>query len=253
MGKCETWIHWRNKGYSPNAVAAIMGNIQAESAFLPNNVENRCPLSDVDYTARVDDGRLSRDTFIRDAYGYGYYQHTYWSRKAGLYDLCKQRGVSIANENAQHDWAEQELHQAEYQRVYNKLWSNASLEDMTREFMCWFEKPANQSEAAVQYRIGLARAIYNEFAGSDSDKSIPKPTPTPKETYWPPRMIDKNMSGPDVEVLQAILKARGYGINYIGGKFDDLLEQELKKFQQENLLAADGVCGPKTWAIILKT
>lgn len=253
MGKRETWMHWKNKGYSDKAVAAIMGNIEAESAFLSNNVENRCPMSDADYTARVDDGRISRHTFCFDTYGYGYYQDTFWSRKAGLYDLCKQRNVSIANENAQHDWAEQELHQAEYQRVYNKLWSNASLEDMTREFMCWFERPANQSEAAVQYRIGLARAIYNEFAGSDSDKPIPKPTPTPKETYWPPRMIDKNMSGPDVEVLQAILKARGYGINYIGGKFDDLLEQELKKFQQENLLAADGVCGPKTWAIILKT
>lgn len=252
MGKRETWIHWRNKGYSPAAVAAIMGNIQAESAFLSNNVENRCPLSDADYTAKVDDGRLSRDTFIRDAYGYGYYQHTYWSRKAGLYDLCKKRGVSIANENAQHDWAEQELHQAEYQRVYNKLWSNASLEDMTREFMCWFERPANQSEAAVQYRIGLAKAIYNEFADSDSDSPTPEPAPAPKETYWPPRMIDKGMSGADVAVLQAILKARGYAINYISGEFSDLLVFETKHFQSDHGLTADGVCGPRTWAELIK-
>lgn len=241
MGKHESWMHWKNKGYSDNAVAAILGNIQAESAFLSNNVENRCPLSDVDYTARVDDGRISRETFINDAYGYGYYQHTYWSRKAGLYDLCKKRGVSIANESAQHDWAEQELHQGEYANVYRVLWSDTSLEEMTRVFMCQFERPADQSQSAINYRAGLARAIYNEFAGSE-------PTPTPaKEVYWPPRMIDKNMSGPDVGVWQSILKARGYAVNFISEKFDDLLDAETRKFQSDHGLTADGVVGPMTW------
>lgn len=250
MGKRETWMHWKNKGYSDKAVAAIMGNIEAESAFLSNNVENRCPMSDADYTARVDDGRISRQQFCFDAYGYGYYQDTFWSRKAGLYDICKKRGVSIANENAQHDWTEEELHQGEYANVYRVLWSDTSLEEMTRVFMCQFERPADQSQGAINYRVGLALAIYNEFAGSTPEPT-PEPEP-PKETYWPPRMIDKNMSGADVEVLQAVLKARGYAINYIGGKFDDLLTEELKKFQANHGLTADGVCGPLTWATILK-
>jgi hypothetical protein len=250
MGKRESWMHWKNKGYSDKAVAAIMGNIEAESAFLSNNVENRCPMSDADYTARVDDGRIRRQQFLFDSYGYGYYQHTFWSRKAGLYDLCKKRGKSIADENCQHDWAEQELHQGEYASVYRVLWSDTSLEEMTRVFMCQFERPADQSRGAINYRTGLARAIYNEFAGSTPEPT-PEPEP-PKKTYWPPRMIDKNMDGADVEVLQAVLKARGYAINFIGGKFNDLLTEELKKFQADHGLTADGVCGPLTWAVILK-
>lgn len=248
MGKCECWIWWRNRGYSPEATASIMGNIGPESAFIPNNVEDRCPLSDAEYTRRVDNGTIPRDQFCHDSYGYGYYQHTFWSRKAGLYDLCKKRGKSIADENCQHEWAETELHQAEYSRVLNKLKSNASLAEMTKEFMCWFERPADQSQTAISYRVSVAQEIYNEFAGDD-----PKPSPVPpKETYWPPRMVDKNMSGKDVEVLQAILKAHGYGINYISGKFDDLLETEVKKFQRDNNLTQDGVVGPMTWAAILK-
>ena len=74
----------------------------------------------------------------------------------------------------------------------------------------------------------------------------------PHSNFWPPRMIDRNMSGPDVEVLQAILKARGYAINYISGKFDDLLTEKVKQFQSDNHLISDGVCGPKTWAAIVK-
>ena len=246
MGKSEAWIWWRNKGYSPKAVAAILGNIQAESAFISNNVEDRCPLSDNDYTAQVDNGKIPKKQFCMDAYGYGYYQHTYWSRKQGLFELCKKRGKSIADENCQHEWAEQELHQGEFLRVYNKLMSDTSLADMTREFMCFFEKPANQSEAAISYRIGLAQAIYDEFVGNEPAGDKPKP-----EIYWPPRMIDKNMAGPDVFALQGILCARGYFKSAMNGRFDDTLEVAVKAFQRDHGLVVDGVVGPKTWKILL--
>lgn len=242
MSKESCWIWWRNKGYSPKATAAILGNIQPESAFRSNNVQDNCPLSDVDYTAKVDNGTIGREQFSRDEYGYGLYQHTYWSRKQGLFDLCKKKKKSISNENCQHIWAEKELHQAEYSRVYNKLKSDASLAEMTREFMLYFEKPQNQSESAIAYRVRLATAIYNEFAGK---------LPPEKTTYWSPRTIDKNMTGADVEVLQAVLKARGYDINYISGKFDGLLDSQVRRFQSDNGLVVDGIVGNKTWTALL--
>lgn len=251
MGKAEIWIWWRNKGYSPIAVASIMGNIWAESVFKSNNVEDRCPLSDSEYTWRVDTGQYSREWFMYDGpsnaegkhYGYGYYQHTFWSRKAGLWDLCKKRGKSISDESCQHEWAETELHQPEYLRVLNVLKSSASIEEMTKEFMCHFEKPADQSQGAINYRIGLAKQIYEEFAGD------PKPKPV-GESYWPPRMVDKSMSGPDVFALQGILCARGYYKGDMSGRIDDVVEAAIKAFQRDYNLASDGVAGPLTWSVL---
>lgn len=239
------WEYWRGKGYDENAVASIVGNIGPESAFRANNVEDRCPLSDADYTARVDDGRISRDGFIKDRYGYGLYQHTYWSRKAGLYDLAKKRGVSIADPTVQHDWAETELHQPEYWRVLNVLKSDAGIYEKTRAFMLWFERPADQSEAAISYRVSCAMEAYKEFAGTQ--QSIP----AQNMALWPPRVVDKTMSGSDVLVLQSILLARGYDV-VASGTFDDATEQAVQKFQRLNCLDVDGVVGPMTWGTLLE-
>ena len=251
MGRRETWDWWRNHGYNEEATAAIMGNIGPESAFRSNNVEDRCPLSDEEYTRRVDGGMISRHSFCHDSYGYGLYQHTYFSRKAGLYDLCKKRGKSIADEECQHEWAETELHQPEYRRVLNALVSGASIAEMTREFMCGFERPADQSEAAIAFRVRCAQEIYNEFSG------IATPTISPegsrqKSEFWPPRTVDKSMTGPDIFVLQSILCARGYFSGAISGRFDEILDSSVKKFQKDHGLVADGIAGPKTWSVLLK-
>lgn len=248
MGKAEIWAWWRGKSYSKKATAAIMGNIQAESVFLSNNVEDRCPLTDEEYTRRVDNGQISREWFIYDGpnnkdglhYGYGYYQHTFWSRKAGLYDLCKKKDRSISDPECQHEWAETELHQGEYLRVLNKLKSDASLADMTREFMLYFEKPGDQSENAIAYRVRLAQAIYDEFAGEEK----------PNE-YWPPRKLEKGMSGPDVAVMQSVLAARGYDVS-IDGDFGSKTEEAVIAFKTSEGLTKSNVMGNKAWSRLLR-
>ena len=246
MSKREIWNWWRSKGYSKKATAAIMGNIQEESAFISNNVEDRCPMTDAEYTAKVDNGQISKQSFCHDSYGYGYYQHTFWSRKAGLFDLCKKKGKSISDPDCQHEWAETELHQAEYLEVYKVLKSNASLAEMTRTFMLKFEKPAGQTEGYINRRIANAQAIYTEF------KDESKPDTPPAESYWPPRMIDKNMTGPDVFALQGVLCARGYYKGNMTGRFDDILESAVKSFQKDFGLSQDGVAGPLTWKKVLE-
>ena len=65
-------------------------------------------------------------------------------------------------------------------------------------------------------------------------------------------MIDKSMSGTDVAVLQAILTARGYYTGPLDGLFGDALDAAVRKFQLEHDLVVDGVCGPMTWAELLK-
>lgn len=261
MSKASIWARLKAKGFSDYACAAIMGNMKQESAFRSNNVEDRYHAdtgkSDEYYTAAVDNGSYSRNDFMRDggkAYGYGLCQWTFYSRKAGLYDFAKKRGVSIADEQMQIDWMMEEMHQSEYSSVYDVLMSGASLHDMTAKFMKTFENPADQSEGAINYRVKLASAVYEEFAGSVPDPDPePEPQPQPPEPdgattpYWPPRMLCKGMKGADVGALQWILIANGYKIEDEFGVFDTFTNNSLIAYQGEHGLVADGIAGPKTY------
>jgi len=79
-----------------------------------------------------------------------------------------------------------------------------------------------------------------------------RPELIPATEYWPPRTIDKNMTGADVEVLQAVLKARGFLTTNPDGIFGSYLEEVVKQFQTAYKLDVDGVVGPKTWAKLLE-
>lgn len=253
MSKKSIWARLKAKGFSDTACAAIMGNMQHESAFRSNNVEDRSGIPDEQYTAQVDNGSYSRHNFLSDAYGYGLCQWTYYTRKIALYDLAKQRGVSVADEQMQIDLLCQEL-QTDYRSVYNTLMSGASLDDMAKEFMCSFENPANQSREAVKVRVNSAKEIFREFAGTDP--AVPAEEPqkpqeeqkpdTPTTPFWPPRMLCEGMVGADVTVLQAHLLAHGYNTQTTG-IFDNKTKAMVLAFQGENGLATDGVAGPKTF------
>lgn len=232
------------RGYSETATAAIMANMRAESALKSDNVEDRCPMSDEAYTAAVDGGSMSRQSFIFDAYGFGLCQWTYPSRKAELWDLAKEQGVSIADEQMQLDLIGIELHR-DFPDVLACLMGDGSVAEMTACFMRRYENPANQSAAAIHYRVNLAEEIYEEMQGS----ALPTPT---ADRFWPPRMVDKGMSGPDVCVLQALLTARGYYTAGISGAIDEITDAAIRAYQTDAGLAVDGVVGPKTWESILR-
>jgi peptidoglycan hydrolase-like protein with peptidoglycan-binding domain len=60
------------------------------------------------------------------------------------------------------------------------------------------------------------------------------------------------MHGPDIEVLQAVLKARGYISTNPDGIFGSYLENAVKRFQTDSGLQPDGVVGPLTWGKLLE-
>ena len=76
------WDYLYGKIGNAYGVAGLMGNLYAESALRPNNLQNtyekKLGLSDTQYTAKVDDG--SYTNFVKDSAGYGLAQWTYWSR-----------------------------------------------------------------------------------------------------------------------------------------------------------------------------
>ena len=80
------WKYFLNKGFSPQSIAGIMGNIDEESKFKTNNVEDdRIYLTDEQYTQQVDNG--SYKNFINDGIGYGLVQWTYAPFKQDLLNL----------------------------------------------------------------------------------------------------------------------------------------------------------------------
>lgn len=246
MGLQTIYNALRKGGLSRWGALAVMGNLQAESGNESVRLEG-----DYDPSRRVskswaddvDSGRKSRNDVIFMGRGWGLAQWTFWSRLAGLYDLCKSMGKSIGDEATQVQWLLTEMKSYPSLLAYLNSCTEATLYDATRRVCVEFERPAVNN---VDARFNYAKSIAQQVKDGEPDPA-PTPAPTPTEKFWPPRMIDKNMSGRDVEVWQAVLKARGYAINYIDGKFGDLLEQETKKFQSENGLASDGVVGPLTW------
>ena len=96
-------------------------------------------------------------------------QWTYWSRKAGLYDLAKEQGVSVGSEFIQVEWLVRELWQDEFRKVKDTLLSSENIRECSDVLVKQFLRPADQSEAVCAQRAKFARDIYNEFAGQQAE------------------------------------------------------------------------------------
>lgn len=251
MSELTIWQELKSCGLNDYAVAGIMGNIEAESAMRSNNVEDRCPMSDADYTRNVDTGITPLSTFIHDAYGYGLCQWTFYSRKQGLYDMCKRFNVSISDEETQLQFLMKEL-KTQYVSCYNKLLVATSVQAASDAFLLEFENPAN-AQGQRAYRASLGQKWYDKYKGTASNLYRPEtpttpivPTPTIPSvpTVQTPtatqktgqihvvRYGDRTWYG---NAIQSLLKAHGYNIA-VDMDVRDGTMNALKQFaQQRNL------------------
>ena len=249
----------RKGGLSRAGALGMMGNMGWESGFHPNNVENRCPLSDEDYTSNVNAGRIPREEFIRDAYGYGLCQWTYSSRKAGLYDLAKKKGVSIADEATQLEYCLTELKSGEYAALYSFLCETTDMLQATDKICRFYERPA-VNNVGDRYKIACecANKPY------DSDISDPEPAPQPEPAVpdygstdscsLTVRILRKGDRGNDVRNLQLILKDRGYDVGSYGidGVLGTDTEKAINKFRTDSNLDPDGTADEAVWQILFQ-
>jgi peptidoglycan hydrolase-like protein with peptidoglycan-binding domain len=63
-----------------------------------------------------------------------------------------------------------------------------------------------------------------------------------------PPTIQRGASGDPVSLLQRLLTDFGYDPGGIDGEFGANTERAVRQFQDDFLLASDGVVGPETWA-----
>lgn len=129
---------------------------------MQNTGNTKLNMTDEAYTKAVDDGAYTN--FIRDSLGYGFVQWTYWSRKQALYEFAKSMGVSIGDENMQIDFIIKEL-QTGYKDTLSKLKSVGSLKEATKIFMEEYERPADQSETALNKRVAIGEEWYQKIKG----------------------------------------------------------------------------------------
>ena len=63
-------------------------------------------------------------------------------------------------------------------------------------------------------------------------------------------LLERAQTGTTVRQLQEALKGLGYDPGPVDGSFGDKTETAVKKLQQDQGIAADGIVGPETWAKI---
>ena len=179
-------------------VAGLMGNLYAESALKPNNLQNtyekKLGMNDEQYTAAVDNGTYTN--FVNDTAGYGLAQWTYWSRKQNLYQYCKQCGASIGDLQAQLEYLVRELQG--YTTVWNTLILANSVKEASDVVLTQFERPADQSDNMKNTRAKYGQKYFDKYNTLN----------TPDEALWTGK------------VTASVLNIRaGAGTNYavVGG------------------------------------
>ena len=161
------WDYLYGKIGNAYGTAGLMGNLYAESALRPNNLQNtyekKLGLSDTQYTAKVDDG--SYTNFVKDSAGYGLAQWTYWSRKQALQEYAKASGKSIGDLDMQLSFIWKELTES-YKTLLKTLQAATSVTDASTAVLTQYERPADQGASVQAKRAGYGQTYYDKYAGA---------------------------------------------------------------------------------------
>jgi hypothetical protein len=160
-----------------------MGNLKAESGIIFNKVEKLClnrlkengkVYTDETYTSAIDLEQISKEEFLHPLpnkqYGYGLCQWTSPNRKLGLYNLCKSKNVSIADEEAQLEWLITEL-KTSYLSVLSILKTTSSIQSASDAILTKFERPADTSDSVKKARATYGQTYYDKYASKISSST----------------------------------------------------------------------------------
>ena len=163
------WNYLIGKGMSSAGAAGLMGNLYAESALNPKNLQNtsekKLGYTDDSYTAAVDNGSYSN--FVRDSAGYGLAQWTYWSRKQNMLEFARAAGKSIGDLEMQLDFLFKELSEG-YKTVLATLKAATTVKAASDSILLNYERPADQSEAVKAKRASYGQTYYDKYAKTAS-------------------------------------------------------------------------------------
>ena len=160
----KVWTYLTSKGYPKEAAAGIMGVWKRESGFKPYIVQKHSTSYSKSYTAKVDNGTISKKDFVKNGPGGNGYGLAQWtipaSRKSGLYDFAKKKGKSIGDLQLQLDYFEKEMKSKNYKNVRSKLMKVTTVEKATKIFLRDYEGGGSSS---LKLRTSYAKDIYKKY------------------------------------------------------------------------------------------
>jgi hypothetical protein len=165
MSKQSIWSYLKAKGLSDEAVAGIMGNMEAESNCESCRLQGDFGASrqmSKHYADMVNSGTMTAETFAFDSKGWGLCQWTFNSRKLNLLKSCQSQGKGIEDETAQLDFFMVEM-QEEYPTVWKALQTCKDIRTAAYLVCHNYERPAFEN---TEVRTSLGQKIYDEFHGT---------------------------------------------------------------------------------------
>ena len=189
MSKRTIWDYFRqHTQLSDEAIAGIMGNMEAESNCEACRVQGdfgttENPLDrskSIRYAREVNTGIKSMSVFARDEKGWGLCQWTYPTRKENLYKTCQSYQTGIEDEETQIKFMLAEMQtehftKADEPSLWQQLLSCDNIYNAARLVCVYYERPAVNN---IMTRADYGQTIYNQFHGKDID-----PTPEPTEDW----------------------------------------------------------------------
>lgn len=140
------------KGWSLNAIAGMLGNMQAESSINP--------------------GRWQSDDVGNTSLGYGLVQwtpstkYTEWATANGFSDPSEMDS-NLARIVYEVENSLQWIATSSYDLSFSEFaTSGLSVGELAKAFLLNYERPADQSTSVQAYRASLAEAWYTELSGS---------------------------------------------------------------------------------------
>lgn len=163
----KIWNYLIAHGLTKEGTAGLMGNIYAESALSPTNLQNtfekKLGYTDATYTAAVDSGKYTN--FVHDSAGYGICQWTFWSRKEALLSFAKDAGKSVGDLEMQLDFLMKEL--TGYAGLLNFLKMTHILQEASDRVLTEFERPQDQSSTVKAKRASYGQQYLSQFGSAN--------------------------------------------------------------------------------------
>ena len=221
----KIWCKLISAGMTKAGVAGLMGNLDAESALNPQNLQNSYEKSlgytDESYTKAVDNGTYAN--FVKDCAGYGLAQWTYWARKQELLSYAQVCGKSIGDLDMQLDFLLKELSES-YSAVLKNLKTTDNVTTASDCVMCQYERPADTSTTAKAYRATLGQKYYDMFASRTITETVTKSISEIAQE------VLAGLWGDGSERKEKLICA-GYDYNAVQAEINQLLYQEAKQIQ----------------------
>lgn len=166
------WDYFKAKGLNDFGVAGLMGNLRAESGLSPTNLQNsyekKLKMTDMEYTAAVDNG--SYKNFVYDKAGYGLAQWTFWSLKERMLEYAKSVGKSVGDLGMQLDFLYLELTRNKH--ILSVLENATSVRQASDVMLLQYERPADQSVSVQEKRAAFGQEYFDQFAVANDEMDL---------------------------------------------------------------------------------